>query len=427
MAYEITTGFKTIDPNTSNTQDLGSRYITKDYLLDVYPNLASSTGNRTAPGLWGWGTNNRWNLGLNNLGYYSSPVQVGALANWKQVNIGSAFAVAIKTDGTMWSWGWNNTNTAALGQNTILATVYYSSPVQIGALTTWKSIEVAGFKTHAIKTDGTLWAWGDNNRGALGITNIITQYYSSPVQVGALTTWKQMGISSTANAADFSLALRNDGALFAWGDNRFGELGINTVATLYYSSPIQVGALTNWKQAACGGSQTGYFAAAVKTDGTLWSWGANMMGQLGHGTQSATTYYSSPIQVGALTSWKSVVLAGNQCYAIKTDGTLWVWGWNGDSGVLGLNTSSTTLYYSSPVQVGALTNWKYIRCGDRIPSVMAIKTDGTLWTWGSNASGQLGLNNLTYYSSPVQVGTLTTWKSVAIYGSTTMAIQDGYI
>jgi alpha-tubulin suppressor-like RCC1 family protein len=131
--------------------------------------------------------------------------------------------------------------------------------------------------------------------------------------------------------------------------------------------------------------------------------------------------------VGALTNWRSVVLSGNQCYAIKTDGTLWVWGWNGDSGVLGLNTSSTTLYYSSPVQVGALTNWKYIRCGDRIPSVMAIMTDGTLWTWGSNDNGQLGLTNRTYYSSPVQVGTLTTWKSVAIYGSTTLAIQDGYI
>ena len=428
MAYNITTTFNTTDPNTNTTQDLGSRYLTKNYLLDVYPNIASGSGNRTAPGLWAWGDNRTYTLGLNNAGYYSSPVQVGSLTNWKSITLSGSCAVAIKTDGTMWSWGWNGSNGGLLGQNVGSSTIYYSSPVQIGALTTWKQVTAGPIKFHAIKTDGTLWAWGDNTRGALGVGNIVS-YYSSPVQVGALTTWRNIAQNTTNVGGDFSLAIKTDGTLWGWGDNRYGELGINTVSTLYYSNPIQVGALTNWKQASVGGvsTLTGYFSAAVKTDGTLWSWGSNIIGQLGNGQISATTYYSSPIQVGALTNWKQVSIGSYTGYAIKTDGTLWVWGYNHSLyGVLGLGTNSATLYYSSPVQVGALTNWKSVYTAGI--GVMAIKTDGTLWGWGKNDNGQLGIGTTgAYYSSPVQIGALTTWKSIYSFGGSTLAIQDGYI
>ena len=145
---------------------------------------------------------------------------------------------------------------------------------------------------------------------------------------------------------------------------------------------------------------------AIQNNGTLWGWGNNAQGQIGNGT---ITSYSSPIQVGTLTNWKQVATGQTWTAAIKTDGTLWVWGSN-PNGELGLGVA-TTISYSSPVQVGALTNWKQISTGQI--SAGAIKTDGTLWTWGAVQSNATGTSTVGYYSSPVQVGSLTNWKSIA--------------
>ena len=136
----------------------------------------------------------------------------------------------------------------------------------------------------------------------------------------------------------------------------------------------------------------------------LWSWGYYPFGQLGLGNTNA---YSSPKQVGALTNWSSVSCGSYFTVSIKTDGTLWSWGYS-YTGQLGLNN---TTYYSSPKQVGALTNWSSVSCG--YVHTVSIKTDGTLWSWGQNAQGQLGLGNTTNYSSPKQVGALTNWSSVS--------------
>ena len=136
----------------------------------------------------------------------------------------------------------------------------------------------------------------------------------------------------------------------------------------------------------------------------LYSWGYNAQGQSGLGN---ITYYSSPKQVGALTTWLNIAGGGNHTIATKTNGTLWSWGRN-NNGQLGLGNITD---YSSPKQVGALTTWSTITCGDS--HTLATKTDGTLWAWGYNAQGQLGLGNITYYSSPKQVGVLTTWSKIA--------------
>lgn len=248
---------------------------------------------KTNGGLWAWGSNSAGELGVNTSGTnYSSPKQVGALTTWSKVYAGESFGIAIKTDGTLWSWGNNTYGKLGVGNTT-----NYSSPVQVGALTNWNLISKSPAATSvlAVKTDGTLWSWGRNQYGILGQNNTI--YRSSPVQVGALTTWAAPGCSEKS-----ALCVKTDGTLWTWGFGFYGQLGLNN--TTDYSSPKQVGGLTTWLK-VCGGQ---YNSFAIKTDGTIWSWGRNQVGQLGVGN---TTTYSSPKQVGSGTTWYLVAASGN--------------------------------------------------------------------------------------------------------------------
>jgi alpha-tubulin suppressor-like RCC1 family protein len=298
----------------------------------------------------------------------------------------------------------------ANGQLGLGNTTDYSSPKQIGS-DNWVSLgAVQGRQVAAIKPNGTLWTWGANAQGQLGLGN--TTSYSSPKQVGSLTNWLTLSSGPYASV----IAIKTDGTLWSWGRNTNGELGLgNTTA---YSSPKQVGSLTDWLKLSSGY----YHTIAVKTNGTLWTWGRNNIGQLGQGN---TTDRSSPVQVGALTTWMQCGAGGGSVStaasaAIKTDGTLWVWGAN-NFGTLGLG--NTTLY-SSPKQVGSLTNWAYINVGNG--SMFAVKTDGTLWSWGLGGNGILGLGNSTNYSSPKQVGSLTNWLQISSTYRHAMAIKtDG--
>lgn len=389
----------TKDDPVFGTIDLDEQYVTDSWLVDQF----------VGGTLFGWGRNDLGQLGQNHrTNTYSSPIQVGSLNIWKST-LGQQSNLAITTNGALWAWGFNAAGAPALGLNN---TTSYSSPVQVGALTNWKQVSCGTFLSVAIKTDGTLWGWGANFSGAIGNgSSGGTSYYSSPVQVGTLTNWKQVtgGGGNINGNLTYALAVKQDGTLWGWGSNQFGQLGNSNIT--YYSSPIQIGALTNWK---CVAANSGYWTMAIKTDGTLWGWGDNRFGQLGINT-IATKYYSSPVQVGALSNWKYVTCGGDGAtFAIKTDGTLWAWGQNA-CGELGNNNRT---YYSSPIQVGSLTNWKYVAAGGGVGStdstnVLAIKTDGTLWAWGYNHQGELGLNNNIYYSSPVQVGSLTNWKYIA--------------
>ena len=289
--------------------------------------------------LWVWGAGGQGRLGIGSSPVYrSSPVQVGALTNWYQVSAGGPNGAAIKTNGTLWTWG----SYTALGDGT---TVDKSSPVQIGALTDWYL--VSGSKGSefftSVKTDKTLWAWGINTRGQLGDGTRTAR--RSPVQVGSLTNW-----ATVFSGGEFCAAVKTDGTLWAWGYNNEGQLGQGN--TLPRSSPVQVGALTNWSKISAGSN----FCISIKTDGSLWAWGKNSGGQFGNGTQ---VNQQSPVQSGSLTNWLSVSSGAGFTVATKTDGTMWAWGY-GSSGRLGDGTSN---YRSSPVQIGALTNWYQVSTG----------------------------------------------------------------
>jgi alpha-tubulin suppressor-like RCC1 family protein len=402
MAYgSLTTNFQV------NGVDIGAGVVTKEYLMDVYPSLSDTF--RFA-GLWGWGINGTA-LGDNTLTARSSPVQtIAGGTNWKYVAGYGSTSGGIKTNGTLWMWGDNSYG--QLGIGVVTGNYNKSSPVQtIAGGTNWKQVAFGTNCTAAVKTDGTLWCWGDNTFGQLG-TNDRTAYSSPVLTVAGGTNWKQVscGYYSTG-------AIKSDGTLWIWGLGGSGQIGNNTRTN--YSSPVQtIAGGTNWKQVSC----SWQYVFAIKNDGTLWCWGDGSSWQLG--TNNANQY-SSPVQtIAGGTNWKQVTSGISSTAAIKTDGTLWTWGYNG-SGELGTNNRTA---YSSPVQtVAGGTNWKQVSfCGSSTTStISAIKTDGTLWCWGDNTSGQLGTNNITAYSSPVQtVAGGTNWKYVACAGSNIFAIRD---
>lgn len=256
----------------------------------VFSGRYSSYSIKTDGTLWSWGYNAWGELGLNNSGSNrSSPVQVGALTDWLRVSGGQSFALALKTNNTLWSWGFNNDG--ALGQNNNIGNDK-SSPTQVGALTDWISVGTGRKHGLAVRSSGSIWSWGANGAGQLGQNDRV--YRSSPTQIGVLTNWL-----SVACGNYHSLAIKTDGTLWAWGRNSDGMLGVNDI--VYRSSPVQVGSLTNWLVVS--GSQSNSYA--IKTDGTLWSWGANSAGRLGQNT-GTTAARSSPVQVGSLTTWVNV-------------------------------------------------------------------------------------------------------------------------
>ena len=334
---------------------------------------------------------------LNGTTSRSTLVQIGNLSNWAKVATSYTNSIALKTDGTLWSWG--TITYGGFNNNTVV------SPTQIST-SSWTNITVglnnsSGTASYAINSNGTLWGWGTNFLGGLGLGDLTTRFV--PTQIGT-NLWNQVSGGNGSLAA-----IQSNGTLWAWGYNPNGNLGLSDITNR--SSPVQVGALSNWTKINCGLYQT----FGIQSNGTLWAWGWNAYGQLG---LSDTITRSSPVQVGALSNWSQVSSFYIHTMAVKTDGTLWAWG-NDAYGQLGLNTTTS---FSSPIQVGNLSNWSQVACGYH--HTMAIKNDGTLWAWGQNSNGNLGLGDQTNRSSPVQVGLLSSWYQIALANWMSIAIKN---
>jgi hypothetical protein len=351
---------------------------------------------RPAPGLYFIGGGDYGRSGLSNQFGYSLFTQIGT-STWTSVATNDRSVAAVKTGGSLWVWGFNNAG--QLGSND---KVYRSSPIQLGASTNWSLVNGKYYQTIgagflAIKTDGTLWTWGSEANGSSGL-NVASAYRSSPVQIGALTNWRD--VRGNKNS---TWAIKTDNTLWAWGLNNVGQSGF--VAKTAKSSPVQVGALSNWSKIA----PNERLCFAIKTDGTLWAWGDPGRGALG--LNNATIYRSSPTQVGTDTNWSQVAAGLSSGFAIKTDGTLWSWGF-GQFGQLGDNNGSASNYRSSPAQVGALTNWSKVSASFQNYTAVALKTDGTVWGWGLNTYNSLGGSGGIHRSSPVQIGTDGYWSDI---------------
>jgi alpha-tubulin suppressor-like RCC1 family protein len=345
--------------------------------------------------LWSYGANSNGTAGVGILGgpFTFSPVQIAS-------SVSSAFSIPvgtfyIRTDNSLWYTGYGFNGCAGIPSIDIsqTSTNYASVPIQVGALLNWNTLANGFYYSIARKTDGTIWSWGDNTYGSLGLNDTVNRL--SPVQIGALTGWTAVGAGGQA-----SFAIRG-GALWSWGDNADGQLGLGDV--VLRSSPVQIGALTTWS-AVVGTTETalggfgGLSAYGITTGGALWAWGGNLSGQLGIGN---TLSRSSPVQVGALTNWTSKIvcigqIVGSQIvYAIKSDGTLWTWGGS---------------VYSSPVQIGSDTNWSNVFQGSAQSfTVLLVKTTGTIWGIGEQIYGnwQNGNKNQQSLFSPIQIGSST--------------------
>jgi alpha-tubulin suppressor-like RCC1 family protein len=324
---------------------------------------------------------------------------------YKSLSFGGTHTVGIKNNGSLWGWG--RADYGQLGNNNLSS---YPIAIQIGTINNVKKIYPGVLNTFIIKNDGTLWGIGSNVSGSLGV-NSTSDYFTTFQQITTATNWQKISPSLY-----FTLALKEDGTIWAWGEDNDGQTG-NPPATATQNIPIQIGIGTDWIDVASGTSSTAF---ALKADGTLWGWGANV----GDVLVPASNVYSLPVptQINTVNTWVKMSVGSSSILAQKADGTLWAWGTG-----IGRGVGTTLPPGIIPYQISTAT-WKNFSAGD-IGKSFGVMTDGTLWAWGDNMNGQLGIGSTVNQSVPVQIGTDTNWDSVQAGSDwTSMAIKtDGSI
>lgn len=417
-SVQVASTFSALPSATSNVGQLW--YVSDTQTVYFASGTAGSWINLLATSstaLWTWGgsaapVNGQLGAGDATSIRCSPGTIAGAGINWTTISVGANHAGGTKADGTLWVWGQNcsgvlGVNCTGLYSETFCAT----SPVTTaGGGTTWCQLSSRNQMFAAVKTDGTLWTWGRNYAGVLGNGTTTASQASPATTAGGGTTWCKVSADSHV------LAQKTDGTLWAWGYNSKGALGDNT--NVAKSSPVSVvGGFNTWCDFSAGGASS----FGIRTDGTLWTWGSNGQGQLGNSGGFNTCSSSPGTTTGCGTNWCKVS-GGTHVVAVKTDGTLWTWGRN-SYGQLGEGSTNSR---ASPGQVaGGGTTWCFPASGGESSfNSGAIKTDGTLWMWGGNALGKLGDGTAVSKSSPVSVlGGFTNWSCVTMGANVTAGFR----
>jgi alpha-tubulin suppressor-like RCC1 family protein len=326
---------------------------------------------------------------------------VSGLTEVMAIAMGSRHSLALKRDGTVWEWGDNNNGLPGDG----LTLAPYSgpwpdpsTPAQVSGLTDVVAVAAGYGHSLALKSDGTVWAWGFNGHGQLG--DGTTETRTTPFQVNGLA-----GVVKIAAGDAHSVAVKSDGTVWAWGSNVGGQLGDGT--TTDRLEPVQVSGLSGTAVAA-----GRFHNLALKDDGTVWAWGDDQFGQLGDGGEvqpGPLEAQLGPLQVSGLTEVTKIAAGFTHSLALKADGTLWAWGDN-SVGELGDGTTRARDWpdRSTPVKVSGLAGVTAIAGGDLLS--LAVTGDGAVWAWGLNAGIKDGMP--TDASTPVQVSGLSGVVSV---------------
>jgi alpha-tubulin suppressor-like RCC1 family protein len=359
------------DASMMVTTDADGNYTFRDVPGGTYTITPSLAGSPFRPLF-----RTAWLSGIDGTGFDFVVHDLGRLAM-------STHTTYVKDDGSVWAWG--NNSDGQLGDGSVTSR---STPVQVSGLSGIRSVAAGSSHTAALKSDGTVWTWGNNSNGQLGDGS--TTLRNTPVQAGGLS-----GVTAVVAGSDHTVALKNDGTVWAWGNNSNGQLGDGS--TTLRNTPAPISGLSSMTAIAAGSGHT----VALKSDGTVWAWGNNINGQLGDGS---TTQRNTPVQVSGLSSVTMTAIAAGSGHTVvlKNDGTVWAWG-NNTNGQLG---DGSTTQRNAPVQVSGLssvTMMTGIAAG--FGHTVALRSDGTVWTWGKNSKGQLGNGLTTDSAIPVQAST----------------------
>ena len=339
--------------------------------------------------------------------------------------------MALRVDGSLWTWGKLSTYYPQPPLDA-LRPMLQPTPSTAALGTTWTSIAAGGTVLGAVRSDATLWLWGSADQGQLG-TGTDFGFSTSPQQVTTPSTaapaagWAQVALSLPV-----TLALRTDGTLWSWGQGENGILGDGNSTRHTRSlpglvpTPLTASPGSTWTALAVGTTH----AAALRSDGSLWAWGYNQDSRLGTGSPlggSVPTRVVTPAGAAAGTSWTAVAAGEAHTLALRSDGTLWAWGPNsaGQLGIGPLSDQAFPTLVPTPASAALGTSWTQIAAGQS--HSLALRSDGTLWTWGANAEGQLGDNTISGRRSPMQEFTRSRWTRIAGGENFSLAIRNGRV
>lgn len=333
---------------------------------------------------------------------------------YSSVAVGSGYMCVVRDGGTLHCWGMDGPH-LGLGESACPAGAC-PAPVRVGSDADWRMV-VAGSHTCGIRSDDSLWCWGSNVDGQLGVGDFTAcaggGVCSTPTRVGTDTDW-----SSVAVGAGHTCAIRTDGSLWCWGRGDAGQLGLNDLTSR--ESPVRVGTAVNWELIALGARHT----CGIRADGTLWCWGANDQGELGVGSPGCGTGPCRvPTQVGTTADWTSVALGDNHTCATREDGSLWCWG-DSTAGQLGLGDATECGgdgQCLAPARVGTDLDWRLVTAGSS--HSCALKADGSVYCWGANSQGQLGLGDVDLRFSPSRSSGLA-WSNLTSGSANTCAVAE---
>jgi len=338
--------------------------------------------------IYSWGDNTNGQLGFDTvLPFRETPALVTTISGVKNIAAGNQFSVALLNDSTVRAWG--NNDRGQLGNGSTAASY---DPVQVvtasGALSGITAVAAGDDFAIALKSDGTVWAWGHNDLGQLGNGSLTDSPFA--VQVSGLGA----GVTAISAGYNHSLVIDTDSAIWAWGSNSNGQIGTGAdpTSTAYYNTAAKIGIGEVISIAA--GNRFSIAVRKERLDSIVYSWGINYSGQLALGN---TTQYNNPQKIGNLTGTMTVAAGFDHALAVKTDGSVWAWGSN-DRGQLGSAAGAPSL---SPVIVSGISRVLAVSAG--VKDSIALALDNNVWAWGANGLGQVGDGTTVDKTSPTLI------------------------